>query len=119
MKKIFNPCDECNYSYSKNNESTNMCKICEFKQYRNLEEQGLLHKAPFRIGQPIWMVGNELINGYVIKQFIVTEEGIEAVKISKEINGKEYWHTFYTESWLVYVFPTKAEAEKKLAEMKN
>ena len=79
----------------------------------------MLHKAPFKIGQPIWIVGNELINDYVIRQFIVTEEGIEAIKISKEINGKEYWNTFYAESWLVYVFPTKAEAEKALAEMEK
>ena len=31
-KKTYNPCDECNYSYSKNNEESNMCKICEFKE---------------------------------------------------------------------------------------
>lgn len=91
----------------------------KLRDYEDLEEQGLLHKAPFKIGQPIWIVGNELINDYVIRQFIVTENGIEAVKISKEINGKEYWNTFYTETWLVYVFPTKAEAEKALAEMEK
>lgn len=88
-------------------------------EYEDLEEQGMLHKAPFKIGQPIWIVGNELINDYVIRQFIVTENGIEAVKISKEINGKEYWNTFYTETWLVYVFLTKAEAEEALKKMEK
>lgn len=30
-KQTYNPCDECEYSYSKNNQETNVCKICEFK----------------------------------------------------------------------------------------
>ncbi len=29
--QTYNPCDECEYSYSKNNQETNVCKICEFK----------------------------------------------------------------------------------------
>ena len=31
-KKTYNPCDECPYSFSKNNQESNMCKICEFKE---------------------------------------------------------------------------------------
>lgn len=27
----YNPCDECDYSYSKNNQETGMCKVCEFR----------------------------------------------------------------------------------------
>lgn len=30
--KSYNPCDDCQYSYSKNNQESKMCKICEFKQ---------------------------------------------------------------------------------------
>lgn len=30
-EQTYNPCDECDYSYSKNNQETEMCKICEFK----------------------------------------------------------------------------------------
>ena len=30
--KSYNPCDDCPYSFSKNNQESNMCKICEFKQ---------------------------------------------------------------------------------------
>lgn len=30
--KTYNPCDDCPYSFSKNNEESNMCKYCEFKQ---------------------------------------------------------------------------------------
>lgn len=31
-KKTYNPCDECQYSFTKNNQESGMCKICEFKQ---------------------------------------------------------------------------------------
>lgn len=30
-EQIYNPCDECDYSYSKNNQETGMCKVCEFR----------------------------------------------------------------------------------------
>lgn len=29
-EQTYNPCDECDYSYSKNNQKTGMCKVCEF-----------------------------------------------------------------------------------------
>ena len=31
MGKTFNPCDECDYSFSKQNQESGMCKICEFE----------------------------------------------------------------------------------------
>lgn len=31
-KKTYNPCDDCQYSFSKNGQESNMCKICEFKE---------------------------------------------------------------------------------------
>ena len=30
-EQTYNPCDECDYSYSKNNQETGMCKVCEFR----------------------------------------------------------------------------------------
>jgi rubrerythrin len=30
--KTYSPCDDCPYSFSKNNQESNMCKFCEFKQ---------------------------------------------------------------------------------------
>lgn len=30
--KTYNPCDDCQYNFSKNGQESNMCKICEFKQ---------------------------------------------------------------------------------------
>ena len=31
-KQTYNPCDDCQYSYSKNGQESNMCKVCEFRQ---------------------------------------------------------------------------------------
>lgn len=30
--KTHNPCDDCPYNFSKNNQESNTCKICEFKE---------------------------------------------------------------------------------------
>ena len=35
-KQTYNPCDDCQYSYSKTGEESRMCKICEFTYFRNL-----------------------------------------------------------------------------------
>lgn len=29
--KTYNPCDDCQYSFTKNNQESGMCNICEFK----------------------------------------------------------------------------------------
>ena len=34
-KNTYNPCDDCPYSFSKNNQESSMCKVCEFKQLLN------------------------------------------------------------------------------------
>lgn len=31
-KQTYNPCDDCQYSFSRNNQESNVCKICEFRQ---------------------------------------------------------------------------------------
>lgn len=31
--KTYNPCDDCPHSFSKNNQESNVCKICEFKYF--------------------------------------------------------------------------------------
>ncbi len=32
MNQTFNPCDECGYRFSKWNQESRMCEICEFKK---------------------------------------------------------------------------------------
>ena len=39
MNQTFNPCDECDYRFSKWNQESRMCEICEFKKL--LEEKSL------------------------------------------------------------------------------
>ena len=41
FRETYNPCDECNYSYSKNNQEMGMCKICEFNKL--LQEPEIVH----------------------------------------------------------------------------
>ncbi|MDE7342263.1 MAG: hypothetical protein K2N80_17170 [Lachnospiraceae bacterium] len=56
MEKIFNPCDECDYSFSKQNQESGMCRICEFKKMLDLEEQGKLLELPCAVGDTVWCV---------------------------------------------------------------
>ena len=34
-KQTYNPCDDCRYSYSRNGQESEMCKICEFTYFIN------------------------------------------------------------------------------------
>lgn len=63
MKQTYNPCDECDYSYSKNNQIMKECDICEFNQYmikcikyETLEEEGKLLKLPVALGSTIYII---------------------------------------------------------------
>ena len=31
--KTYNPCDDCSHSFSRNNQESNVCKMCELKYY--------------------------------------------------------------------------------------
>lgn len=56
MKQSFNPCDECGYSFTKQNRESAMCKICEFKRVLDLEKQGKLLKLPCAVGDTVYEV---------------------------------------------------------------
>ena len=34
-KQTYNPCDDCQYSYTKNNQESRMCKICELEYFKD------------------------------------------------------------------------------------
>lgn len=83
MCKSFNPCNECGYSISKQNQASKMCGICEFKkalqnvktlsgmyeklndkevseyhmleEYKGLEKQGKLLKLPCKFGDNVFV----------------------------------------------------------------
>ena len=54
--ETYNPCDECDYSYSKNNQDMGMCKICEFKQ---LLEESERKKGRWENGEPCPICGED------------------------------------------------------------
>lgn len=37
-KQTYNPCDDCQYSYSKNGQENEMCKICEFTYFKDRKQ---------------------------------------------------------------------------------
>ena len=37
-KQTYNPCDDCQYSYSKNGQESGMCKICEYTYFRDCKQ---------------------------------------------------------------------------------
>ena len=118
MKRIFNPCDECNYSYSKNNEVTNVCKRCEFNQYRKLEEQGLLLKLPCKVGDVLWNIENGEVESFVVEEFRICTYKIDRIEIYFE-NASGFGLCLFDgtldEGW----YKTLEEAEAKLKELEN
>ena len=34
-QKTYNPCDDCRYSFSRNNQESGMCKICELEYFKD------------------------------------------------------------------------------------
>ena len=75
----------------------------ELKSYKDLEEQGLLHKAEIKDGTPIWYIAS------------LDDEGPFLIKSSYIYNVTEYEvGDLEKDFWL-----SEEEAEKVLAEMKG
>lgn len=132
MGKSYNPCDDCEYSVSKQNQESGMCKICEFKKaqtassymgiaqskfkaeldaYKTAEEQGVLLRLPCKEGTTVYVIENEC-------------EG-DMYDCSHDCEHCGCFNTFVAEEkfeigWIdcigVEVFLTREEAESALAE---
>ena len=64
MNKTYNPCDDCLYSYSKNNQESEMCKICEFTYFRNLApKEGKWLTDRFGLERSICSICNAVYEG--------------------------------------------------------
>ncbi len=50
-KQTYNPCDDCQYSYSKTGQESGMCKICEFTYFRELAPKYGKWLFPKYVGQ--------------------------------------------------------------------
>lgn len=91
----------------------------EYKEYKRLQEQGLLLKLPCKVGDVVWFVGNKYINDYEIRRFIVDNTGIDAVQVAKAIEGRDYWNSFSICDFGKTVFLTEQEAQAALEKMKG
>lgn len=77
MKQTFNPCDECEYSYSKQNQESGMCKICEFKKILNLERKGKLLELPVAVGDTVYAYCSQFgLLEYTVDCIVVEESVI-------------------------------------------
>lgn len=81
-KKTYNPCDDCQYSYSKQNQESRICEVCEFKMYRDAEEQGALLRLPCRLGD---IIGRIISHNEVVTLIFETE-------VSSFRGLQHFWH---------------------------
>lgn len=100
----------------------------ELKEYKDLEEQGLLVRLPCKVGDTLWELclcddGNYKIFPMTVKT--ISEYGtLRQVKKDKTIWNiyAESDYTYMYKSFVDFgktVFNTKEEAEKKLEELRN
>lgn len=118
-KNCYNPCDDCQYGISKHNQEHKMCKICEFRMYRDLEEQKLLLKLPCKVGGELYDI-QEFVDEYDHPEIYVIDAS--RVEISKDAKGWCYCIDgcdYREKHFGTVLFATKEEAEKALAEMEK
>lgn len=82
----------------------------KWQEYKEAEEQGLLARLPCKVGDLVFIISGENICGRKVKSIKILSTAIE-ISTSDVI--------FRKESFGETVFLTRAEAEKKLEEMKN
>ena len=90
--RTYNPCDDCSYSFSENNQESSVCKICEFGESLNLINRQKAEIERLRQTYPH--------NRYPV-----------CVKVR---NGEIYTHTLDDYDWLIG--DISAEAVKEFAE---
>ena len=54
-RQTYNPCDDCQYSYSKNNQESRMCKICEFTYFKDRKQSENTIALPFKVGDTVYV----------------------------------------------------------------
>lgn len=89
----------------------------KLKEYKDLEEQGLLLKLPYKAGERVWIL---------YKDKLIEENYVASIQIGEKhdrlcfADGCVYtiWNKDY-EKVKKWVYTSKAEAEKALAEMKG
>ena len=104
----------------------------ELKQYKNLEEQGLLFRLPCGIGDDVYFIPSKtnyklnILHGYPesnrvyhqnVEKISFTQYGwyLECDKDIEYATGQIFIDKLYKETW----FLTQAEADQKLKEMES
>lgn len=94
-KKTYSPCDDCQYSYSKNGQEMDTCNICEYKHLQDSWKNNI-DKAIDEAEELIdfefdWLREVRMVNGYIpISTIDVAERAMKskAIEIVKK-GGKE------------------------------
>lgn len=118
VKVTYNPCDECRYSYSKQNQESYQCKVCEFKTYVDAERQGLIMVLPCKVGDVVYQITRDFISEFKIKTFVCDGKSFffywQCIKgIYVNVIG------FHSSRIGKDVFLTKEEAEQELVKMEG
>lgn len=86
----YNPCDDCQYSYSKNGQEMSECKICEFNRFLQLEKAGKLIVPQCSIGDRVFEVQGmrNWIQEYIVTSIHIAKHTIHySWKIDWESGG--------------------------------
>ena len=91
----------------------------ELKEYKELEEQGLLLKLPCKVGDTVYQITRDFVSEYKIRNFICYDNGNivfdwKCIKgIYKNVMG------FHIDDIGKTVFLTKEEAEQELKRLES
>ena len=87
----------------------------KLKEYEDLEEQGLLLKLPYKAGERVWILYNDKL---------IEENYVASIQIGEKYDrlcfADGYVYTIWNKDYekvKKWVYTSKAEAEKALAEM--
>ena len=119
-KQTYNPCDDCQYSYSKNGQESRMCEICEFTYFKDLKQSENSVEFPCKVGDAVWLV-------YTPKwpadpadkgKWFMLEDGVQRLIYGAKGISIETWNmgTISAKEIGKKLFLVQEEAEKALAE---
>ena len=90
----------CRHCFDHNCTNAVANENCEYQEYRNKKDQGLIIELPIPIGSTIWVIDDSLAEPYGWK--VTTFNAMAVIR-----------------EWGKTVFATKEEAEKQLVEMRG
>ncbi len=127
--KTYNPCDDCSHSFSKNNQESSMCKICEFRQSLDLinrlqaENERLRNQVIARDNMLVNLTTGSGVYRHLTFESLTTlqikaeayKEFAERLKEKEEILGYDpiYGNQVYVNAWHIDNLLKKLVGEDK------